>query len=180
MKGSQRYTEQELVYLLKQRQQAAFGYLYDHYSTALNGVISSIVPDAEMVSDVLQEVFVKIFRQIENYDPSKGRLFTWMYQIARSTAIDTIRSADWQNSRRNNSLLENHTSLPDKTQHPSEQYGLRKIVQMLKEEHKVLVDLTYFQGYKQDEIAKLLNIPLSTVKTRLRAALVQLRKQVKL
>ncbi|MGX5817052.1 RNA polymerase sigma factor [Chitinophaga lutea] len=154
--------------------------MYDHYSTALNGVISSIVPDADTVGDVLQEVFVKIFRQIENYDPSKGRLFTWMFQIARSTAIDTIRSADWQNSRRNNALSEAYTSLPDKTQHPSEQYGLRKMVHMLKEEQKVLVDLSYFQGYKQDEIAKMLNIPLSTVKTRLRAALVQLRKQVKL
>jgi len=170
-----------LVSSLKQRQQTAFSYLYDHYSTALHGVIQQIVPDPEVALDVLQEVFVKIWRQIENYDPAKGRLFTWMFNIARTTSIDTVRGKDWRNSQKNNSLTDDLIPLAGSVQpNSTDDMGLRKIVHNLKEEHKVLVELSYFQGYKQDEIAQMLNIPLGTVKTRLRAALVQLRQQIKL
>jgi RNA polymerase sigma-70 factor (ECF subfamily) len=131
--------------------------------------------------DVLQEVFVKIWRQIEQYDPVKGRLFTWMFNIARTTSIDTVRGKDWRNSQKNNSLTDDLIPLAGAIQpNPIDDIGLRKMVHGLKEEHKVLVELSYFQGYKQDEIAQMLNIPLGTVKTRLRAALLLLRQQVKL
>lgn len=179
MKGSPTYTEQELVSLLKQRTQAAFSYLYDHYAATLNGVIVGIIQDTEVAGDVLQEVFVKVWRQIEHYDPGKGRLFTWMYNIARTTAIDTLRSKDWKNSQRNNSLTEDYALLPDNNPSPADELGLRKIIQTLKEEYKVLVELSYFEGYTQEEIAGMLNIPLGTVKTRIRAAILQLRQQVK-
>jgi RNA polymerase sigma factor (sigma-70 family) len=180
LKGSPTYTEQELVGLLKQRTQTAFSYLYDHYASTLNGVIAGIIQDTEVSGDVLQEVFVKIWRQIEHYDPGKGRLFTWMYNIARTTAIDTLRSRDWKNSKRNNSLTEEYALLPDHGPSLAEELGLRKIIQTLREEYKVLVELSYFQGYTQEEIAGILNIPLGTVKTRIRAAILQLRQQVKL
>lgn len=180
LKGSPTYTEQELVSLLKQRAQAAFSYLYDNYSATLNGVIFGILQDNEVSGDVLQEVFVKVWRQIEHYDPAKGRLFTWMYHIARTTAIDTLRSRDWKNSKRNNSLTEEYALLRDTAPHPGEELGLRKIIQNLKDDYKILVELSYFQGYTQEEIAGMLNIPLGTVKTRIRAAILQLRQQVKL
>jgi len=181
LKAVPTYTEQELVRSLKLREQAAFSYLYDHYSSALHGVIQQIVPDPDVSVDVLQEVFVKIWRQIEQYDPVKGRLFTWMFNIARTTSIDTVRGKDWRNSQKNNSLTDDLIPLAGATQpNPIDDIGLRKMVHSLKEEHKVLVELSYFQGYKQDEIAQMLNIPLGTVKTRLRAALLLLRQQVKL
>lgn len=180
MKDTQTYTEQELVALLKQRAQPAFSYLYDHYSAALNSIIVNIVADTNIAADVLQEVFVKVWRQIEQYDPEKGRLFTWMHKIARSTAIDLVRSKNWRNHKRNNSLTDEYNSIADQNQHPSEKNGLRKLVQSLKEDHKILVELSYFQGYTQDEIAQMLQLPLGTVKTRLRAALIQLRQQVKI
>lgn len=177
MKGSPTYTEQELVDLLKQRTQKAFSYLYDNYAATLNGVILGILQDPEVSGDVLQEVFVKIWRQIEQYDPSKGRLFTWMHNVARTTAIDMLRSRGWKNSLRNHSIDDGHTSLPEK-QGTAEELGLRKMIGGLREEYKVLVELNYFEGYTQEEIAGMLNIPLGTVKTRMRAAIVQLRKQV--
>ncbi|HEX8460116.1 MAG TPA: sigma factor, partial [Segetibacter sp.] len=77
------YQESELVTLLKQRDESAFNYLYDHYSGSLYSIILNIVPDRELANDLLQEIFVKIWRQIETYDSSKGRLFTWMLNIAR-------------------------------------------------------------------------------------------------
>ena len=180
LKDSPTYTEQELVRSLQQREQAAFSYLYDHYSAALHGVILPIVSDPEAAVDVLQEVFVKIWRQIGQYDPAKGRLFTWMYRVARSTAIDMVRSKDWQNSLRNNPLTEEVIPLAGSTPGRADELGLRNVVQHLKADYKVLVELSYFEGYKQEEISKMLNIPLGTVKTRLRAALLQLRQQIKL
>lgn len=179
MEAVKKYGEQELVLLLKQRQQTAFSYLYDNYSAALQTVILNIVTDYDHAADVLQEVFVKIWKQIDTYDHTKGRLFTWMLNIARNASIDTIRSKAWQNSKQNNELTENNFSAAGSVQTNIDQIGLKKIVYQLKDEHKVLVELSYFKGYTQDEISKLLDIPLGTVKTRLRTALTQLRQIIK-
>jgi RNA polymerase sigma factor (sigma-70 family) len=173
------YTEGELVTLLKQRDQAAFSYLYDHYSGSLYAIIINIVPDRELANDVLQEVFVKIWKQIDSYDTTKGRLFTWMLNIARNTGIDTVRSKNFQRSQQNRELTESVYDSGGSTQTDVDKIGLRKIVQKLKEDYRVLVELSYFEGYTQDEISKMLDIPLGTVKTRLRAALVQLKQVIK-
>jgi RNA polymerase sigma factor (sigma-70 family) len=173
------YEESELVPLLKQRQDSAFNYLYDHYAGALYSVIISIVPDRELGNDLLQEVFVKIWRQIESYDNTKGRLFTWMLNIARNASIDVVRSKNFQQSRQNRELTENVNNNFGNVQTNTDQIGLRKIVHKLKDEYRVLVELSYFDGYTQDEISKMLGIPLGTVKTRLRTALVQLKQVIK-
>lgn len=168
-----------MVQLLRQRGQAVFSYLYDNYSGALHAIILNIVNEEELASDVLQEVFVKIWKQIDSYDSSKGRLFTWMLNIARNASIDTIRSKSYQNSRQNRELTEEVYAAGGSSQTRTDQIGLRKMVHNLKEEYKVLVELSYFQGYTQDEISKMLNVPLGTVKTRLRTALIQLREIIK-
>ena len=173
------YNESELVSLLMQRQDGAFNYLYDHYSGSLYAVIVSIVPDRELANDLLQEVFVKIWRQIESYDHSKGRLFTWMLNVARNASIDAVRSKNYQQFQQNRELTENVFHEGGSTQTNTDRIGLRKIVQKLKEEYRVLVELSYFEGYTQDEISKMLQIPLGTVKTRLRTALIQLKQVIK-
>lgn len=179
MEATVKYSESELVQLLKQRQQSAFSYLYDNYSAALLSVIVGVVADTELANDVLQEVFIKIWRQIESYDDAKGRLFTWMLNVARNASIDTVRSKSYQNSQQNQELTETTYSAGGTTQIQTDQMGLRKVVYQLKEEYKVLVELAYFQGFTQDEISKILDIPLGTVKTRLRTALIQLRTVIK-
>jgi RNA polymerase sigma factor (sigma-70 family) len=179
MPGSLKYTEPELVTLLKKRSQTAFNYLYDNYSGALYGVILSILTDKELAGDVLQEVFVKIWRQIEQYDAEKGRLFTWMVNISRNASIDMLRSKGYNSQKQNRELTENVYSAAGTVSTETDKIGLRKLVTGLKDDHKVLVELAYFQGYTQDEISKLLNVPLGTVKTRLRSALLQLRDLLK-
>jgi RNA polymerase sigma factor (sigma-70 family) len=179
LEATVKYSESELVQLLKQRQQSAFSYLYDNYSAALLSVIVGVVADTELANDVLQEVFIKIWRQIESYDDAKGRLFTWMLNVARNASIDTVRSKSYQNSQQNQELTETTYSAGGTTQIQTDQMGLRKVVHQLKEEYKVLVELAYFQGFTQDEISKMLDIPLGTVKTRLRTALIQLRTVIK-
>lgn len=179
MQAVNKYSEQELVMLLKQRQQSAFSYLYDNYSSALYTIVFNVVNDETIAADTLQEVFVKIWKQIETYDDSKGRLFTWMLNIARNAAIDTIRSKSFQNSKQNNELTENNFAAAGTVQTNTDSIGLKKIVYTLKEEYRTLIELSYFQGYTQDEISKMLDIPLGTVKTRMRTALTQLRQQIK-
>ena len=179
MEVVKKYNESELVLLLKQRQQSAFSYLYDNYSGALLSVIVGVVSDTELANDVLQEVYIKIWRQIESYDATKGRLFTWMLNVARNASIDTVRSKGFQNSQQNRELTEAVYEAGGTTQILTDQMGLRKVVHQLKDEYKVLVELAYFQGFTQDEISKMLNIPLGTIKTRLRTALSQLRTVIK-
>ena len=165
--------------MLKQREETAFSYLYDHYSGSLYAVILNIVPDRELANDQLQEVFIKIWKQIDSYDQNKGRLFTWMLNIARNASIDAVRSKNYQKGQRNTELTENMYSSAGSTQTETDKIGLKKIVYKLKEDYRVLVELSYFQGYTQDEISKILKIPLGTVKTRLRSALIQLKQVIK-
>lgn len=170
------YNEQELVSLLKGRDDRAFAYLYDNYSGALNGIILQILDNTELSNDVLQEVFINIWRKIESYDPSKGRLYTWMLNIARNASIDMLRSKSYQNSRKNQSIPENVDGLMTSSFKPNTDWiGLRKLLEKLKTEHRVLIELAYFKGYTHEEISEIEGIPLGTVKTRIRNALMQLR-----
>ena len=170
------YTEQELVAALKNRDAGAFNYLYDHYSAALYTIVKQIVQNTETASDVLQEVFVSIWRKIESYDPAKGRLFTWMLNIARNASIDTLRSKSFQNTLKNQEITENVNSIRGPSFLPNiDSIGLKKLLLKLKPEYRVLIELAYFKGYTQEEIAEIEDIPLGTVKTRIRNALIQLR-----
>lgn len=175
------YTESELVSLLKSRDSKAFSYLYDNYSASLYTIIAQMVNDMEVANDVLQEVFINIWRKIESYDPVKGRLFTWMLNIARNASIDTLRSRGFQNTRKNQSLQDKKdwplAAKPDWVN--IDNIGLKRTVERLKKEHRVLIDLAYFKGYTHEEIAEIEDIPLGTVKTRIRNALMQLREYLK-
>jgi RNA polymerase sigma-70 factor (ECF subfamily) len=168
------YEEYELVAALRQKENQAFSYLYDHYSGALYGIINQIVADAELSNDVLQETYVNIWRRIDTYDASRGRLFTWMLNIARNAAIDKTRSKGFQQSQRQISLADGEM-IPAIVRPGVDDLGLKKMILKLKDEQRLLIDLSYFQGFTHEQIAKALDIPLGTVKTRIRSALTQLR-----
>ncbi|MBD0351409.1 MAG: sigma-70 family RNA polymerase sigma factor [Flavisolibacter sp.] len=168
------YEEQELITLLRQKDNQAFSYLYDHYAGALYGVIKQIITDVEGANDVLQEVFISVWQKIDQYDASKGRLFTWMLNIARNAAIDKIRSKGYQQSLKQQDLIDN--ALTQAVIRPGiDDYGLKKVLFKLNDEQRMLIDLAYYQGFTHEQIAKALSIPLGTVKTRIRSALIQLR-----
>lgn len=167
--------------MLKSRDNKAFGYLYDNYSGALYSIILQILNDVELANDVLQEVFINIWRKIESYDHTKGRLFTWMLNIARNASIDTLRSKTYQNDRKNQPMpgSSDETLGVQTAQINIDNIGFRKVLQQLKEEQRILIELAYFKGYTHEEIAELQKIPLGTVKTRIRNALIQLRGYLK-
>jgi len=167
------YEEHELVASLRKKDEEAFSYLYEHYSGALYGVIKQIVGDVELSNDVLQETFLNIWRRIESYDETKGRLFTWILNIARNAAIDKTRSRGFQQTQRQIPL--DGEVIQPSVRPEIDDYGLKKLIFKLKDEQRLLIDLSYFQGYTHEQIATALHIPLGTVKTRIRSALTQLR-----
>jgi RNA polymerase sigma-70 factor (ECF subfamily) len=171
-------TEDELVLALRQREKIAVEALYDMYSSSLFGVISRIVIDTATAEDVLQDTFVKIWNSFTTYSTEKGRLFTWMVNIARNLAIDKIRSKDFKNQNKNQELENNVTFIDEQrnTVYKPELLGIKELVETLKPEQKSILDLVYFKGYTHVEAADELGVPLGTIKTRLRMAIVQLRK----
>jgi len=182
-----KYTEQELVMRLKEKDEKAFPYLYEKYSGGLYAIIIQIVPDRELACEILQDVFINVWCKIDSYDPAKGRLFTWMLNIARNLSIDTLRSKAYRNSSKNQNVEDEldyletvyTESTETITQRIFNSIGLKKAVEQLRPEYSNLIDLAYFKGHTQEEIAGLEGLPLGTVKTRIRNALIQLRERLK-
>lgn len=171
--------ETELVLALQRRDKKALEYLYDHYSETLYGVIFQVLQNDNLAEDVLQESFVKIWKNIASYQKEKGRLFTWLLRIARNSAIDKLRSKHQKVSRLSlDSPLSSHVQTQSETI-PIDRIGIKDLLVNMKPEHKQLIDLIYFKGFSQSETAKHLDIPLGTVKSRTRLALNFLRKVLK-
>jgi len=170
--------EDEIIALLQQRDRRAISVLYDQYSVALHGVIFNIVQSQETAEDLLQETFVKIWLNFSTYDAQKGRLYTWMLNIARNLAIDKTRSSKFainkkiQNIDKSVNAIDSEHEVVFETDH----IGLRQVVEQLRPEQKELIDLVYFYGFTQAEAAEKLGVPLGTVKTRIRSAMGELRK----
>lgn len=171
-------SEEELIIALQQKHKIAMEAMYDMYSNALYGVIHRIVQSDEIAEDVLQEAFVKIWNTFTGYDASKGRLFTWIVNIARNLAIDKVRSKEFRNNSKNQEL-ENNVIEIDGTKNSAfspDEIGLKDLLDKVKPDQKVVLDLIYFKGYTHVEAAEKLDIPLGTVKTRLRMGIIALRK----
>ena len=170
-------SEEELVLALINKDVIALQVLYQDYATNLLGVITKIVKGEE-ANDVLQIVFIRIWQMADKYDPEKGRVFTWLLNIARNCAIDTLRSRSYKEAKMNfgmedcEGFLEMRT---DKSFNP-DTIGLRNMVACLDPKWREVVELTFFKGYTHEEASKELNIPLGTLKTRIRYALSNLSR----
>ena len=171
-------TQEELLPLLLRKEERGFTMLYDMYSKSLFSIITNLISDREEAEDVLQEVFVKIWKNIETYNQSKGRLYTWMLNITRNTAIDKLRSKGFNNSQKNLSsdnfvhLLDDSNKLTNRI----DSIGLKEFVNKLKPKCIQLIDLLFFKGFTQQEASDELAIPLGTVKTQNRMCINDLRK----
>ena len=174
-------TQEEILPLVLKRDERSFTTLYDMYSKSLFSVITNLIKDREEAEDVLQEVFVKIWKNIDTYNESKGRLYTWMLNIARNTSIDKLRSKGYNNSKKNLSA-DNFVHLLDdsnKLNNRIDTIGIREFVQKLKPKCIQIIDLLFFKGYTQQEASDELEIPLGTVKTQNRNCMNDLRNFLK-
>ncbi len=148
--------------------------LYDNYSDALYGVSLRIVGDEATAADVLQESFVKIWQSSKSYDPEKGRLFTWLMRIVKNKSIDAVRKKNRKTEIRSELKVVydgEGSSSPD----PSVKQDLKTVLSKLDTDHRNLVEHSYILGYSHPEIAEKFNLPLGTVKTRIRSAMKELR-----
>ena len=173
------YTEEQLIALLRSGSRDGFNYLYKNYSAVLYGTILKIVHDEETAQDVMQEAFVKIWNNIGQYDAGKGRIYTWMLNISRNAAIDKLRSKGeiMKGKIQKGEDVVNSIANTQKAEQQTDTIGLRSMVASLRPEYHSIVDLAYYKGYTLDEISKTLDVPLGTVKTRMRAAMKQLREK---
>jgi RNA polymerase sigma-70 factor (ECF subfamily) len=174
-------TQEELIPLILKKEERAFTILYDMYSKSLYSVILNLLKETEDAEDVLQDVFVKIWKNIELYSETKGRLYTWMLNIARNSAIDKLRSKGFNNSKKNLSadnfvhLLDDSNKLINRI----DTIGIKEFVAKLKPKCIQLIELLFFQGFTQQEASDELEIPLGTVKTQNRNCINDLRTYLK-
>lgn len=171
--------EKQIIQWLQARDKRAINYLYDAYGAALYGLIFRMVQSEEVAQDLVQDTFVKVWKNGDRYDASKGTLFTWIINIGRNTAINAIQSKAYRNSLKNQSVenlvhSNGHTTVIHELN--VNQIGLKGLVNELDEKYRVLIELLYFQGYTQREAEEHLGIPLGTIKSRVRIALRELRK----
>ncbi len=170
------FTEQHIVELLQKQDTQIVSVLYDKYAGALMGVVKRTIQNEALAEEVLQDTFTKIWRYSANYDAAKGKLFTWMLNIARNTAIDATRA---KNFSQKNHFIDDIVNTVDAQNQVSQinpdGLDLKDLANKLTPELFAVVDTIYFQGYTHVEAAEALELPLGTVKTRLRIALKQLR-----
>ncbi len=175
MRKEQGLLEEKISALLGEKNQEAIALIYEHYAETIYGYILQIIPSSEVAQEALQDTFMKIWKNADKYDASKARLFTWFINIARNTAIDKIRSASYKQIKKTEGL-EIASNLPSLYEESNVlDSGLQTVIQSLDKKHSILIDLAYFKGYTHKEIEKELNIPLGTVKTRIRGAIKHLR-----
>lgn len=173
-------SEEDLIALLRAQDRRAVSVLYDKYSAALFGVILRIVKEEEVAEDVLQEAFVKIWSTFGSYDDGKGRLFTWMLNVSKNLAIDKIRSKQYRVGSKMMEIDKGAARhIPIQGGFRPEHIGLKEVLNHLSKDQRQIIDLMYFEGFTQTEIAEEYNIPLGTVKTRARSAIKELSKYLK-
>lgn len=174
-------TQEEILLVegLKANDKFSFNALHKNYSYALLGIIFRIVKHHEDAEDVLQETFIKISRNIHQYDDNKSRFFTWMARIAKHKSLDYVKTASAKNEANRIDLIDIHQYTCKQIHINSlniETLGLKQLTFVLNNVQREVIDLMYFKGYTQVEIAKQLEIPLGTVKTKARMAIIELRK----
>ncbi len=167
--------EKKIVSLLKNSDKKAISLLYEHYADALYGVIKKVINDENTAQDVLQETFVKIWRYSKKYDPQKAKLFTWLYRIAYNTSIDKVRSL--KNKTEKEIQIDN-SSVYKITSNALNQdvIDIKKHLTSLDEKYQIVINALFFEGMTQQEASEELNIPLGTVKSRLKIGLRELKK----
>jgi RNA polymerase sigma factor (sigma-70 family) len=170
------YTESELIVQLKSNNRDAFEYLYERYSPALYGIILKVVKDEEKASDSMQDAFLKIWKNISRYDAEKGTLFTWILNVARNTAIDKLRmEVKTEKVVSLSSVSEIEVTAEATYIPPINLMDLRAIVSRMLPERRILIEMVYFEGYTHEEVSETLQVPLGTVKSRIRKSLQELR-----
>lgn len=166
---------QSLILRVKQGSEAAFSEVYDRYCGAIHAAVRQFIKDEDLAQDVLQETFIKVWKNIASYDDTKGSFFTWMLQITRNTSIDALRKLK-KEAKSEIQIESAAVGNALKEEQNIHTIGLDHLVAQLPEEQRLMIEYLYYKGFTQQEVADTLELPLGTVKTRSRLAMRELRK----
>lgn len=169
----------ELLHAIARGDEAALARLYDGHRVILFGLLIRILHSRQEAEDVLQEVFLQVWNRAADFDESRGRPFTWLVTLARSRAIDRLRSLGSRERVAQNAAREVVDETSDAIEdaiRSQESRVVRGALQELPDDQRRLLKLAYFEGLTQSEIAKRLETPLGTVKTRMRSGMTRLRE----
>lgn len=167
--------ENHIVELLQERNEKAISLLYEHYGDTLYGVAYKVLRDEDLAQDVLQESFVKIWKKSDSYDASKAKLFTWLFRITRNTAIDKLRSISTKTDKEIQIDVSNVYNVGIQSTRP-ELMDVRENMDKIDGKYQIVLDALFFQGMTQQEASEELDIPLGTIKSRLKIGLRELKK----
>ena len=168
----------ELLHAIAVHDEAALACLYDRYRLILFGLLLRILNSREEAEDVLQEVFLQIWRRAGNFDEGRGQAFTWMVTLARSRAIDRLRVLAARQrlaTSATHETAEVSDAVADAAGSEQREIVAGALAQIPDEQRRTLM-LAYFEGLTQSEIATRLGAPLGTVKTRMRSGMIKLRE----
>ena len=175
-------SSQELVWLLAavaKGDRAAFERLYAATRAKLYGVVLRILRRRDLADEVMQETYLKIWNSAGQFDPAMASPITWMVAIARNRAIDQVRKKTEVSIDEDPAVLEIAAESPDPLARREMTEELRRLLACmgaLDEERRRLVLLAYYSGFSRDQLAAKFAIPVNTVKTRLRRALIEIRE----
>jgi len=172
--------DRELIRQVVRRDQRAFLALYERYSSRIFTLILHMVSDRMLAEEILQETLLRVWSRAEQYVPERGSPLIWMLAIARYTVLERLRFESHRpilsDGNEPTPLLENLPE-PESTSEEARWRSLHLVIQSLPEEQRTVIEMAYYQGLSQSEIAEMLELPLGTVKTRLRAGMLRLRQQ---
>lgn len=151
---------------------SALAELYDSHAGLINGLTLRILRDAAEAEDVVQEVFLQVWRQAERYDPARGTPEAWLSTIARTRALDRLR----RRAARREDADDGAAPVSARAPQIEAALAVRTALRALSDDQRRAVELAYYGGLTHTEIAQALGAPLGTIKTRIRAALLRLRE----
>jgi RNA polymerase sigma-70 factor (ECF subfamily) len=172
-------TLDDLLLLVARGDSPAFEAVYDHMANVVYGVIAGVLRDPAQSEEVAQEVLVEVWRTATRFDPDKGSASTWILTMAHRRAIDRVRSAQASHDREARVAHRDHLpafdQVAEQVETRLEQEQVRRCLGGLTDLQRESVTLAYYGGYTYREVGELLDVPLGTVKTRLRDGLIRLR-----
>lgn len=167
--------EKHIVELLQERDEKAISLLYDNYADTLYGVAYKVVKDEDLAQDIVQESFVKIWKKSDSYDSTKAKLFTWLFRITRNTAIDKLRSINTKSDKEIQIDVSDVYNLGEQSIRP-EFIDVKENLDKIEPKYRIVLEALFFEGMTQQEASDELDIPLGTIKSRLKIGLREMRK----
>ncbi len=179
--------DRNLIVKIRSGETGGLEMLYDKYAAVLNGMLYKIVRDKTEAEDLLQEVFIQVWDRIDSYDHSRGSVFSWLATIARNKAIDKTRSKIYKTRVRESTELDNiqfnlNTDIPNPLENSilaDHTKLVREALGQIPHEQREVIEIAYYQGMSQSEIAEQMQLPLGTVKSRMRQGMMKIRDLLK-